>query len=135
VSYWLTIEVQDGEMSADRWRDAHGQWLTEAAITNRGRTWEWHRTRWGVVLEIEFTDEEQRDRFRTLPAVVAALDAVPDPVSGLLVYPGRGGSSGATKPRAPHPAPLAGAAEAPVSPDLFLDTTSTATTQRVLETL
>ena len=32
--------------------------------------------------------------FRRLPAVQAALDAVPDPIGGLLIYPGRGGGSG-----------------------------------------
>jgi hypothetical protein len=66
-------------------------------------------------------DEEARDRFRTLPAVTAALDAVPDPVNGVLVYPGRGGGSGASRPRRPGPAPAAGAAEADEPRDQFLD--------------
>jgi hypothetical protein len=41
--------------------------------------------------------------------------------------PGRGGGSGADLPRRPRPAPLAGSAVATESPDLFLDTASTAT--------
>ncbi len=125
MSFWLTIEVQHGAVSADRWRDAHGKWLIEAAITNGARTWEWHGPRWGLVLEIEFADEQRRDVFRGLPAVQAALDAVPDPVSGLFVYPGRGGGSGAGRPRKPRPAPLAGTATATEARDVFLDTAST----------
>ena len=63
-----------------------------------------HGTRppWGVMLELKFGDEEARNAFRELPALTAALDAVPDPVFGLLVYPGRGGASGAGKTRRPR---------------------------------
>jgi hypothetical protein len=127
VDYWLTIEVQHGETlasewpSARAWRRAHGQRLIEAAVTNGAKSWTWHEPRWGVILELEFSDEESRDRFRDLPAVTAALDAVPDPVSGLLVYPGRGGGSGAGKPRRPRPAPTAGAVEMEEPQDRFLD--------------
>jgi hypothetical protein len=112
MGFWLTIEVQDGDISAEGWRRAHGEWLIEAALTNRAESWKWHTPRWGVILELDFPDEESRNRFRELPAVVAALDAVPDPIFGLLVYTGRGGGSGAGKPRRPRPAPVAGAAEA-----------------------
>ena len=44
---------------------------------------------------------------------MAALDAVPDPINGLMIYPGRGGSSGA---RVPQPAAraVAGAGAAPI---------------------
>jgi len=114
VDCWLTIEVFDAEgRPASGWRRMHGERLIESAITNRAERWVWHEHRWGVVLEIEFSDEETREVFRRLPAVVAALDAVPDPVSGLLVYPGRGGGSGATLPRRPRPTPLAGAGALP----------------------
>ncbi len=41
----------------------------------------------------------------------AALDGVPDPVNGLIIYRGRGGSSGSRKPRKPKPAPGAAALE------------------------
>ncbi|MGH3926895.1 MAG: hypothetical protein ACRDTT_29185, partial [Pseudonocardiaceae bacterium] len=92
-----------------------------AAVTNGARGWEWHTPRWGLILELEFSGEAARDAFRNLPAVTAALDAVPDPVFGLLVYPGRGGGSGAGKPRRPRPAPLAGAAEMEEPRDQFLD--------------
>lgn len=121
MSYWLTIEVRDGAVPADGWRRARGESLIEAALTNGARHWEWHAARWGLILELEFRDEEARNAFRTLPAVIAALDAVPDPVSGLLVYPGRGGGSGAGMPRRPRPAPVAGAAEAVEPRDQFLD--------------
>jgi hypothetical protein len=45
--------------------------------------------------------------------VQAALDAVPDPVNGLLVYRGRGGGAGARRPRRPKPSAGAGALELP----------------------
>ena len=53
----------------------------------------------------------QWEAFRALPAVRAALDGVPDPVNGLLIYRGRGGAAGGTKPRKPKPAPGAAALE------------------------
>jgi hypothetical protein len=40
-----------------------------------------------VVFEVLFGTEEQWDAFRALPIVRAALDAVPDPVSGLTWAP------------------------------------------------
>jgi hypothetical protein len=121
VSHWLTIEVHHAAISADGWRRMHGESLIEAAVTNGARSWEWHAPRWGVILEIEFADEAAREWFRVLPAVTAALDAVPDPVNGVLVYPGRGGGSGAGRPRRPRPAPAAGAAEVDEPRDLYLD--------------
>lgn len=124
MEFWLTLEIYDGEVtSADRWRDERGESLIEAAITNTAREWQWHNPRWGVILEILFDNEQSRDAFRDLPAVVAALDAVPDPVSGLLVYTGRGGGSGAAVPRRPRPAPAAGAAEREEPHDQYLDLT------------
>lgn len=113
MDHWLSIEVFDGEFPAGSWRRAHGDSLTEAAVTNGALRWEWHEHRWGVVLEVVFIDEQHRDRFRELAAALAALDAVPDPVSGLLVYPGRGGGSGARVPRRPRPLPMAGAGARP----------------------
>jgi hypothetical protein len=113
MDYWLSIEIFDAEFPASAWRRAHGDDITEAAITNGVLRWQWHEHRWGVVLELEFTDVRARDRFRELPAVRAALDAVPDPVRGLLVYPGRGGGSGARVRRRPRPLPMAGAGAQP----------------------
>jgi len=114
MDHWLSIEVFDGELSASRWRLAYGDALTEAALTNGAEQWVWHEHRWGVVLEIEFSSDETRDAFRRLPVVTAALDAVPDPVRGLLVYPGRGGGSGSRLPRKPKPLPMSGAGAVPV---------------------
>jgi hypothetical protein len=113
MDYWLSIEVLDGERPASEWRRARGDDLTEAAVTNGARQWGWHEHSWGVVIEIEFTSDEQRDRFRNLPAVSAALDAVPDRANGLLLYPGRGGGSGARVPRNPRPLPMSGAGVRP----------------------
>jgi hypothetical protein len=113
MDHWLSIEIFDGEFPASSWRRAHGDNLTEAAITNGVLRWEWHEHHWGVIIELEFTDDEERDRFRELPAVRAVLDAVPDPVRGLLVYPGRGGGSGARVPRHPRPLPSSGAGARP----------------------
>jgi hypothetical protein len=45
--------------------------------------------------------------------VQAALDAVPDPVNGLLVYRGRGGGAGSVSPRRPRPGAGAGAMALP----------------------
>jgi hypothetical protein len=120
VSEWLTIEVFDGAFPASQWRFAHSESLLEAAITHGALDWVWHEHRWGVVLELEFADDERRDRFRSLATVRAALDAVPDPLSGLLVYRGRGGGSGARVPRRPKPAPMAGAATADVPEDVVI---------------
>ena len=60
-----------------------------------------------------FESEQEWDAFRALPAVRSALDAVPAPVNGLLVYKGRGGGSGPRKPRKPRPAPSASSMELP----------------------
>jgi hypothetical protein len=112
--HWWSIEVFDGPRgSAQSWRDAYGAALVEAAITNGAREWEWHRHSWGVLFEVAFADDEQGAIYRHLPAVGAALDATPDPVNGVLVYPGRGGSAGAVQPRRPRPIIAAGAAPIP----------------------
>ena len=112
--YWWSIEVLDGPSgSAGGWQDAHGNALTEAAITNGAYDWHWHTHSWGVLFEIAFASDERWQAYRELPAVRAALDAVPDPVNGLLIYPGRGGSAGSAKPRSPKPIAGAGAATLP----------------------
>jgi hypothetical protein len=113
VAEWLTIEVLDADVPATQWRRGHGDALLEAAVTHGAITWEWHDTRWGLVLELLFTADEDVDRYRDLPGVQAALDAVPDRARGLLVYRGRGGGAGAAVPRRPRPVPLAAAAALP----------------------
>ena len=65
-------------------------------------------------MELGFADEDHWLRFRVLPVVRAVMDAVPDRVSGLLIYTGRGGSHGSLVPRRPRPAPVSSAAEAPL---------------------
>ena len=115
---WLTIEVLDGEVPASEWRRSYENVLVESAITHGVTFWDWHDTRWGVVLELVFADDEALERYRGLPAVVASLDAVPDRVSGLMVYRGRGGGAGALVPRRPRPKPVAGSAEWP-APEEF----------------
>jgi hypothetical protein len=114
---WWSIEVRDGILPAQRWKDGYGELLLEAAITHGARRWEWTIMPGGVLLEIAFREIEDWDRFRALPVVTAALDATPDPVNGLYVYPGRGGSSGVvTGPRKPRPLG-SGAAAMPIVPD------------------
>jgi hypothetical protein len=119
---WWSIEVLHGESSAFRWQDQHASALIEAALTNGAADGSWHADTWGVVLEVLFETEAQWEAFRNLPAVRAALDSVPDPVNGLLVYRGRGGAAGASSPRRPRPVPSAGAVSLPEPADqLYLD--------------
>jgi hypothetical protein len=121
VPEWLTIEVLDGEAPASEWRRAYENVLVEAAITHGATFWDWHATRWGVVLELVFDDDDRLERYRALPVVRAALDAVPDFAHGLIVYRGRGGGAGAPVPRRPRPLPVAGAAPLPIAePERFV---------------
>jgi len=110
----MSIEVLDGASSASLWAEAHGDALIEAAFTGGATDWGWHRHTWGVVLELSFADEFAWERFRAMPAVDAALEAVPDPVSGLIVYRGRGGNAGRGEPRRPRPLIGSGAASLPL---------------------
>ena len=110
---WFSIEVFDGSSSASLWADAWGDSLVGAAFSFGATDWSWHRNTWGVVLELEFKDEEAFEQYRSLVTVKAALDAVPDPVSGLIVYRGRGGSAGRVNPRRPRPLSGSGAAALP----------------------
>ena len=87
--------------------------LIEAALTNGAVYWEWHEHRYGVVFEVLFDSDAQWEAFRALPAVRSALDGVPDPVNGLIIYRGRGGGSGPRKPRKPKPAPSSSAMALP----------------------
>jgi hypothetical protein len=114
MSEWYSIEVFDGASSAALWSDVHGDALLESALSTGAKDWSWHRHSWGVVLELEFADSKSWDAWRALPHVQAALDAVPDPISGLIVYRGRGGSSGTSRPRRPRPIKGSGAAALPL---------------------
>ena len=119
--YWWSIEVMDSSAGSARgWRDSLGNALTEAAVTHGAYDWEWHTHSWGVLFEIAFASDERWAEFRALPVVTAALDAVPDPVHGLFIHPGRGGSTGERQPRKPRPIAGAGAAPLPESTDIPL---------------
>jgi hypothetical protein len=112
--HWWSIEIVDGpHSSAIRWRDMHQEAIVAAGISFGAREWQWRAFSWGVLFEIAFADEDIWPAFRALPAVRAALDAVPDPVHGLHIYPGRGGSSGRVQPRRPRPTAGAGAVPIP----------------------
>lgn len=112
MAEWWSIEVFHGEkLPASRWRDTYEDMLTEAAITHGALYWEWQEFTYGVIFEVCFGTDEQWEAFRDLPTVRGALDAVPDPVNGLLVYRGRGGAAGSRKLRKPKPAPSAAALE------------------------
>lgn len=110
MSEWWSIEVFDAEqLPARRWKDSYQDNLTEAALTHGATYWEWHEHRYGVVFEVLFESDQQWEAFCALLAVRSALDGVPDPVNGLLIYRGRGGGSGPRKPRKPRPSPTASA--------------------------
>jgi hypothetical protein len=114
MTYDVSIEVFDGEFAASSWSHAHGDDLVGAALLHGLGEWRWHQLPWGVVLELTFADEQGWDRFRESAAYRAAMDAVPDPVSGLLVYRGFGGSNGTGVRRGPRPLRGAGAAALPL---------------------
>jgi hypothetical protein len=113
MAEWWSIEVFHADQSARRWKDSYEDALIEAALANGVLNWAWHEHRHGVVLELEFPDDAAWETYRALPAVRAALDAAPDPVNGLIVYRGRGGSSGSRWPRRRGPKPSAGAMARP----------------------
>jgi hypothetical protein len=127
MAEWWSIEVVHGDTSAFGWQQQHDSELIEAALTNGARDGTWHADSWGVAFEVLFDTEEQWQRFRALPAVRAALDSVPDPVYGLLIYRGRGGGASSREPRRPRPAPAAGAMALPApAGDTRLDLTGIA---------
>jgi len=114
VAVWWSIEVLDGEYSAAGWADAFGDALVTEALSGGASDWAWHRHSWGNVLELRFENDEQWLRFRETPAAQAALDAVPDPLSGLIIHRGRGGSAGGREPRRISPLRGCGAAALPL---------------------
>ena len=113
MAEWWSVEVFHGEFRASRWQESYSASLIESAISHGAADWSWIERPYGVVFEVCFADEDRWEAFRSLPAVRAALDAVPDPVNGLLIYRGRGGGAGAASPRRPRPTAGAGAAELP----------------------
>jgi hypothetical protein len=121
VASWYSIEVLDGATPASRWADAFGDALVEVALTFGAQDWDRHQLTWGVVIEVCLPDDDAWDAFREAAAVKAALDNVPDPVTGLILYRGRGGSSGAKEPRRPRPLIGSGSASLPLPWELGLD--------------
>jgi len=109
--YEISIEVLDASFSAQSWQDAYGDLVTATALEHGAGEWRWIYRSWGIVLEIAFESERQYDRWRTIPGVISAFDAVPDPVNGLVFHRGWGGTSGSGEPRRPRPIAGAGAAE------------------------
>jgi hypothetical protein len=109
--YEMSVEILDGDSSAEIWRTSYGDVLTSTAVEHGVLEWRWlHRT-WGVVFEIAFSDEDTYDAWRDVAAVRSAFDAVPDPVRGLVFHRGWGGTTGFAQPRRPRPLAGAGAAE------------------------
>jgi len=121
VSSWYSIEVLDAATSASEWAEAYGDGLVELALAHGARDWSRDRHSFGVVFEVSFDDDAAWEAFHDATAVRAALDAVPDPLTGLIVYRGRGGSSGASEPRRPRPMVGSGSAALPIPWDLGLD--------------
>lgn len=114
MAEWWSIEVFDAALQAAlSWKDSYRTQLVESAITSGAIEWTWIEHQHGVVFEVSFADEARWESFRRLPGVQAALDAVPDPVNGVLVYRGRGGGAGARSPRRPRPSAGAGALALP----------------------
>jgi hypothetical protein len=112
MAEWWSIEVFSGDkVPGSAWRYSYEDALTEAAVTHGALYWDWYDSQYGVVFEVCFATDEQWEAFRALASVKGALDAVPDPVSGLLIYRGRGGAAGSRHPRKPRPAPGAAALE------------------------
>jgi hypothetical protein len=111
---WWSIEVIDGATSAAAWHEAWGDALVEVALAEQADDWSCHQHRWGVVFEVSLPDDAAWERFVADPAVVAALDAVPDPTFGLIVYKGRGGSAGSAAIRPKRPLAGAGAMALPI---------------------
>jgi hypothetical protein len=118
VAEWFSIEVLDGSSSARAWKEAYGDPVVAAAHSEGVSDWEWHELSWGVVLEVELPDEFAWTSLLAAAAVRAALDAVPDPVRGLSVHRGRGGTAGVPDPRRPRPLAGAGAVALPEPFDL-----------------
>jgi hypothetical protein len=111
---WFAIEVSDGSFgSARAWAEAWRDPILASGYSEGLTDWELHELSWGVVLELELPDDLAWTRLLASAALRAALDAVPDPVRGLSIHRGRGGSAGVAGPRRPRPMAGAGAVALP----------------------
>jgi hypothetical protein len=117
MAEWFSIEVLDGRYSAAGWADAFGDSLVTEALARGATNWEWNRHAWGTVFEVELADEDAWLGLRDSLTVQTALDAVPDRISGIIMYRGRGGSCGGREPRRPRPFTGSGAVALPLPLD------------------
>jgi hypothetical protein len=108
------MEAIDGPTAAATWADTYGDDLVREAIAHGALDWNRHDHPWGVVFEFEFLDEVDWDHFRDALTVRTAIDAAPDPLHGLMLYRGRGGSAGTWEIRRPRPLTGSGAVALPV---------------------
>jgi hypothetical protein len=107
--------------SARTWSEAYGDVLIGVALSSGATSWDWRHEPWGSVLELELPDEAAWSQFLAIDAVRASLEAVPDPVNGLSVHPGRGGSAGTRDPRRPRPLSGSGSASVPLPESVLED--------------
>ena len=121
MGVWYSFEVFDGSSSASVWAEAHGDVLMETALSTGATDWTWHRHSWGVAFEVEFPTVEAWETFCATAAAKRSLDAVPDPLTGLIVYRGRGGGSSSVLPRKPRPLTGSGSAALPLPWELLSD--------------
>jgi hypothetical protein len=115
--YELSIEVIDAEFSASSWKHVYGDMLTTTAMEHGADDWQWIERPWGIVFEVAFKKERDAEFWLALPSIIAAFDAVPDPVAGLVWHRGWGGTSGEWERRKRGPRAGAGGAEVPIPED------------------
>lgn len=113
--YEASIEALDGAFPASSWLRSWRDALVTSAISHGALEWDTHERRWGVVFDVAFADEVAFRGWIGSPTVRAALDAVPDPLAGLIVKRGWGGTSGRWEPRRPRPLVGSGAAALPIA--------------------
>jgi hypothetical protein len=112
---WFSIEISSIPGGPARtWAEAYGDVVVGVALAHGASGWDWIHQGWGSVLEIELPDDAAWEAFRQADAVRAALEEVPDPVNGLLLRPGRGGSAGSRQPSGPRPLSGSGSAALPI---------------------
>jgi hypothetical protein len=132
VGTWWSIEVIDGATSASSWHEAWGDAMVETALAEQADDWSWHQHRWGVVFEVSLPDDAAWERFLAAATVQAALDAVPSPTFGLIIYKGRGGSAGSASYPPKRPLAGAGAVALPIPEELLDDVVAEVVAARVL---
>lgn len=114
MAFEVTIEVSDGPAPARTWLDSWLDRLVEAGISSGLTEWRVVWRDWGVVLELAFDSLSAWQVFRDNPVVLDGLTAVPDPVRGLQIHRGWGGTGGVRMPRRPRPFRGSGAAALPL---------------------